>query len=124
MTSGTILPSIGPPPPEFRRPYVPENLRPKLVSETAEQPPRQNAPARPQPKPTVRPADTQPADTLLQLAGQADQAAARAGTAGNSSGQGARGQGQNVPPPTPPPSANLGGASAVAVQVQEVRIRK
>lgn len=36
MTSATILPSIGPPPPEFRRPIVPEELLPNLVSEREE----------------------------------------------------------------------------------------
>ncbi len=30
MTSTAILPSIGPPPPEIKRPDVPENLKPKL----------------------------------------------------------------------------------------------
>ena len=30
MTSAVILPSIGPPPPGFRRPDVPDNLKPKL----------------------------------------------------------------------------------------------
>lgn len=30
MTSTAILPSIGPPPPQIRRPDVPENLKPKL----------------------------------------------------------------------------------------------
>ncbi|NVJ99542.1 MAG: hypothetical protein HWE25_15425 [Alphaproteobacteria bacterium] len=30
MTSASILPSVGPPPPGFKRPNVPENLKPKI----------------------------------------------------------------------------------------------
>lgn len=37
MTSGTILSSIGPPPPEFRRSFVPEHLRPKSLEQSAQQ---------------------------------------------------------------------------------------
>ncbi|MEX0298076.1 MAG: putative metalloprotease CJM1_0395 family protein [Kordiimonas sp.] len=47
MTSGTILPSIGPPPPEFRRSFVPEHLRPKSLGQPAQE--------KPAPEPSVRP---------------------------------------------------------------------
>jgi len=115
MTSGSILPSIGPPPPEFRRPIVPENLRPKLASEIAEQSSREKAPAQSAPqnnqrRPKIAP-DAQAADTLVQFTGRFDKAAS----------QSPGGQTVQADPPLSQqlPSANLGGASAVAIQVQE-----
>ena len=115
MTSGSILPSIGPPPPEFRRPIVPENLRPKLASEIAEQSSREKGSAQPASQNNQRPRGITPvaeaADTLGQLARRLDRAA----------GQGSSGQPVQADSPSfqQLPSANLGGASAVAIQVQE-----
>jgi len=107
MTSGSILPSIGPSPPEFRRPQVPENLRPKLANGTAEQPPRQNSGVRPKSINSAKPAETAAADALLQLSGQREKTSSRDGITIVSGAS------------KPPPVANLGGSSAVAVQVQE-----
>lgn len=108
MTSGTILPSIGPPPPEFRRPQVPENLRPKLASEIVEEPPRQNPPLQTPVSPS-RPDETQSGDALLQLAQQLENGGTSVSTVS-----------QVVTPENgSPPNTNLGGPAAVAVQVQE-----
>lgn len=108
MTSGSILPTSGPPPPEFRRVIVPENLRPKLASEIAEQSSRQNPPARPAAENRAQTQENQAADTLLQLAGQQQ-----------SDAENRQVNSISVTESQPPPSTNLGGASAVAVQVQE-----
>jgi len=115
MTSGSILPSIGPPPPEFRRPQVPENLRPKLASGAIDQPLRQNPSAQPRNTDGAIAQKTPPTEALLRLAGQAEQQAA--GEAGSLDQKAP----QRVAPASlqVPPSANLGGVSAVAIQVQE-----
>jgi hypothetical protein len=103
MTSATILPSIGPPPPEFRRPIVPEELRPKLVSERDVAPAPESAP--PQPKQIVDPNSA--GDALLATAvGQNTDNEASPSAQSNSAKSAAA-------------SNNLGGASAVALQVQE-----
>jgi len=91
MTSATILPSIGPAPPEFRRPQVPENLRPQLAGEAAKQPAR--------PAPLVQPDDKNTSQSAKNASG------------------GDRQQTRAVSQQAP--SANLGGASAVALQVKE-----
>lgn len=108
MTSGSILPSTGPPPPEFRRVIVPEDLRPKLASEGVQQSSRQTPSVRSDVPNQNRPEENLASDALLQLAGE--QEARGIGTSqtnrpfvGNQA----------------PPSANLGGPSAVALQVQE-----
>ncbi len=78
MTSGTILPSIGPPPPEFRRSFVPEHLRPKSLGQPAQEKPAPEPPARPEQKPpaeqvqdTVRdnPERQQSTNTVVALGG-------------------------------------------------------
>jgi SprA-related family len=92
MSSGSILPSIGPAPPEFRRPPVPENLRPQLASVSAKQASSQNEPA-------------QASQTPAQPRQKGDAEKAGSFIPSQQSQQ--------------PPSANLGGPSAVALQVKE-----
>ncbi len=106
MTNGSILPSIGPSPSEFRRPSVPENLRPQLASVTEKQSARQTAFVRPDETRLGRSSDLRDSGTSQQAGpvkeGQASQASAGREVASQ-----------------PPPSRNLGGPSAVALQVKE-----
>jgi len=110
MTSATILPSIGPPPPEFRRPIVPEELRPKLVSDRETPPARENPPARARSQ--VDPNNA--GDALLARATKGDTSDQAIGTDVQSAQQ------KGPARPTANPFSNqLGGASAVQLQVQE-----
>jgi len=98
MTSSSILPSIGPPPPEFRRPQVPESLRPQLAGESAEEGAR---PVPPAPIVTSK-AEVAPAQGEASGKQLPTDAAAPARTRSQA-----------------PPSTNLGGGSAVSLQVKE-----
>lgn len=101
MTSGTILPSIGPPPPEFRRSFVPEHMRPKPVGSAGQETPARSQEARPEPKATSGAGNGKGSDEQQNKNAQNSPApAARERSA------------QNV-------AATLGGPSAVTVQVQE-----
>lgn len=102
MTSATILPSIGPPPPEFRRPIVPEELRPKLVSEREEQRPRETPIARPN-------SDEGQNASNQDVSGQA-------GIAAGSVAQALALEGGNQ---SRTASNTIGGTSAVVLQVQQ-----
>lgn len=94
MTSGTILPSIGPPPPEFRRSFVPEHLRPKSLGRAAQEQPAAELVVRPEQK----------------VASEKQNPESKTDTPAD--------------PQVPNTAIALGGASAVAVQVQEVTARQ
>jgi len=106
MTSGTILPSIGPPPPEFRRPYVPENLRPKLGGGTAVQPAADPIVARSEPREAGRPEGPPLSPQSVSAADGARK-------------QQPAGQSTALSPSPTSVASNLGRSSAVALQVRE-----
>jgi len=103
MTSSSILPSIGPPPPEFRRPQVPENLRPQLAGGSSEPAVRRQTVS---PEPAPETASAKP-EVVRPEEARGDKPNERAEPLE------ARSQ------PQSPPSTNLGGGSAVSLQVQQ-----
>ena len=99
------MPSIGAPPPEFRRPQVPENLRPQLAGGSAEESAR--------PAPTVPRVATGTNKAATAVAAPAQGEASDKKSLTDATLLSARAQ------PQAPPSTNLGGGSAVSLQVQE-----
>ena len=97
MTSSSILPSIGPPPPEFKRAQVPENLRPQLAGGSAEV--------------ATRPVPVPPSTDSAKPAEPSERPGKQTAVSAESQSAPAR--------PQTPPSTNLGGGSAVTLQVQE-----
>lgn len=95
MTSGAILPTVGPSPPEFKRSFVPEHLRPKALGTAAQDDAARNQIVRPE-------QNTSKQDTAQ---GKSEQNAVVPEKAAVSQGS----------------AVSLAGASAVVVQVQEGR---